>query len=57
MEKESKMRVDGSLQTREAIRLIIKKNTQMEAKLTLPTNSQGKMGGTEGVYFEQNKPI
>jgi hypothetical protein len=38
MEKESKTRVDGSLRTREAIRLIIKKNIQMEAKLTLPTN-------------------
>jgi hypothetical protein len=34
MEKESKMRVDGSLQTRDAISLIIKKNTQMEAKLS-----------------------
>jgi hypothetical protein len=38
MEKESKTRVDKLLQTQEAIRLIIKKNTQMEAKLTLPTN-------------------
>jgi hypothetical protein len=38
IEKESKTRVDGSRRTQEAIRLIVKKNTQMEAKLTLPTN-------------------
>jgi hypothetical protein len=38
MENERKTRVDGSLRTREAIRLVIKKNTQIEAKLTLPTN-------------------
>ena len=38
MEKESKTRVDGSRRTQEAIRLIVEKNTQMEAKLTLPTN-------------------
>jgi hypothetical protein len=43
VEKESKTRVNGSRQNQEAIRLIVKKNTQM--------------GGTEGVYFEQNKPI
>jgi hypothetical protein len=38
VEKESKTRVNGSRRTQEAIRLIVKKNTQMEAKLTLPTN-------------------
>jgi hypothetical protein len=38
IEKESKTRVDGSLRTQEAIRLAIKKNTQVEAKLTFPTN-------------------
>jgi hypothetical protein len=38
IEKESKTRVDGSRRTQEAIRLTVKKNTQMEAKLTLPTN-------------------
>jgi hypothetical protein len=38
MEKESKMRDDVSLQTQEVIRLISKKNTLLEAKLTLPTN-------------------
>jgi transposase-like protein len=37
--KESKMRVDRYLQTQEAIRHIIKKNAQMEAKLTLPTKN------------------
>ncbi len=38
IEKESKTRVDGSLRSQEAIRLIINANTQMETKLTLPAN-------------------
>ncbi|WP_288993256.1 hypothetical protein [uncultured Marinobacter sp.] len=38
IEKESKTRVDGSLRSQEAIRLIMETNAQMESKLTLPAN-------------------
>jgi hypothetical protein len=38
IEKESKTRVDGSLRSQEAIRLIMERNAQMESKLTLPAN-------------------
>jgi hypothetical protein len=40
MEKESKKRVDGSLRTQEAIRLVLKKHTRMEAMLTSPANKE-----------------
>jgi hypothetical protein len=51
MEKESKTRVDGSLQSDSSLR---KKHKKSQAYLK---HQQGKMGRTEGVYFEQNKPI
>jgi hypothetical protein len=38
IEKESKTRVDGKLRSQEAIRLVVKKHMQMEAKLTCPIN-------------------
>jgi hypothetical protein len=38
IEKESKTRVDGSLRSQEAIKLIVETNAQMESKLTLPVN-------------------
>ena len=37
-EKESKTRVDGKLRSQAAIRLVVNKHTQIEAKLTNPAN-------------------
>jgi hypothetical protein len=53
MEKESKTRVDGSLRSQEAIRLIIKKHRRMEAMLTLPANKAKWDELYEGVSKEK----
>ena len=57
IKKESKTRIDGSLRSREAIRLIMKTNKRMESKLTLPANKAKWDKLRERVFPKRCKPI
>jgi hypothetical protein len=55
IEKDSKMRVNGSLRSQEAIKLVIKKHKQIAAKLTLPANKAKWLQLREGISKKMNQ--